>query len=238
MFKRLDTSNLGGYPLTQFDVAWLQESFRSAFAALADFIGDKVIISGMTEVAGTVTAGWISIGGEIVPFEAGAIGSGEFLIEETSIPRTFHDGGVYNVRIQRKARFSAGGPFNYSDLLRTGTMRAFKTAFDALVVAYNAHTHNWASITDKPAGYITFVGTQAIGNIVTDNFVTITIPDQGGTNYMIAGSLRGLSSNPDLDDDVSWVVKILSSTQFTVAIREYNTALQNLVFDFAIIKSL
>lgn len=239
MYQRIDFTNLGGYPLAQEDLDWMQKSFRDAFAAIADLIGDKVIISGVVEAAGSVSAGWISLGGELVPFQAGAISvDNKYIIDETTTALVFHDGSNNGVLISRIARFSAGGPYDYNDLVRTGTIKSFKAAFDALVAAYNVHTHAWADITGKPAGYITYVGSQAIGDISSDKIVTITIPDQGGTNYMIAGSLRGLNSNPDQDNDVMWIVSIVDATHFKVAIREVNPVVQNLVFDYAIIKTL
>ncbi len=123
MNKRLDLSKLGGYPLSQKDLDWMQVSWRGAFAAMSGLIGDKVIISGMTEAAGSVSAGWISINNELVPFLAGAIGSGEFIIDETSETLVFKDGVGKIVRYERVARFSAGGAYQYSDLKRVCTIK-------------------------------------------------------------------------------------------------------------------
>lgn len=123
MNKRLDLTKLGGYPLTQKDADWLQESYRFALAAMSNMIGDKVILYGMTEGGGNVTAGWISINGELLPFEAGAIGTGEFIIDELVTSRTFNDGITKDVRFERVAKFSAGGPHNYADLVRLGTLK-------------------------------------------------------------------------------------------------------------------
>lgn len=123
MNRRLDLSKLGGYPLTQKDLDWMQVSYRGAFAALSNFTGSMVIIAGMQEAAGAVTAGWISINGELVPFAEGVIGTGEFIIDETSTALVFEDGISKIVRFERIARFSSGGPYQYADLKRPGTIK-------------------------------------------------------------------------------------------------------------------
>lgn len=130
MYKRIDFSNLGGYPLTQQDHEWLQSSYRSAFSMIANLAGDQVILTGMEEAGGEVTAGWISINGELVPFAAGAIGTGEFRLQETAVSRTFNDGVAKDVRFEKVAIFSAGGPYNYADLVRIGNLVNFWTAGD------------------------------------------------------------------------------------------------------------
>lgn len=124
MNKRIDLTKLGGYPLAQEDLDFMQSSYRSAMAALADLIGDKVIISGMVEGGGAVTAGWIAIGGELVPFEAGAIGTGEFIIDELITPLVFEDGVSKDVLYTRIAKFSAGGPYSYADLTRIEVLKS------------------------------------------------------------------------------------------------------------------
>jgi hypothetical protein len=123
MYKRIDLTKLGGYPLAQEDLDWLQNSYRNTFASLANFIGDKVIIDGMVEAGGNVSAGWISMGGEIVPFLGGTIGTGTFMIDELITPLVFDDGVSKDVLYERVAKFSVTGTFNYSDLKRINTLK-------------------------------------------------------------------------------------------------------------------
>jgi len=123
MNKRLQLTYLGGYPLSQKDLDWMQVSYRGAFAAMSALIGDSVIISGMVEAGGNVSGGWISINNELLPFVGGAIGSGEFIIDETSETLVFHDGLGKITRFERVARFSVGGPYQYSNLKRVPTIK-------------------------------------------------------------------------------------------------------------------
>jgi hypothetical protein len=118
MNRRIDFSNLGGYPLAQEDLDWMQTSYRNAFASIASMLGDKVIISGMDEVGGNVNAGWVAIGGELLPFSAGAIGTGEIIIVETPTSLTFHDGNDKPVLFERIARFGSPGTYAYADFRR------------------------------------------------------------------------------------------------------------------------
>jgi len=130
MNKRIDFSNLGGYPIAEEDFEWMQSSYRNAFAALSGLIGNNTIVSGMVETGGNVTSGWLSINGELVPFIGGTIGTGEFIIDETSTPLVFDDGISRAALFERVARFSAGGTYNYAQLTRPGTIKEMWQRFD------------------------------------------------------------------------------------------------------------
>lgn len=122
MNKRIDFTNLGGYPLAQEDLDWLQSSFRSAFGMIATMVGDLVIVTGMEDVAGVLNPGWVSIGGELLPFAGGAIGGGEIAVVETATPLTFKDGNSKDVLYEKVAQFSAGGAYDYADFKRLSTL--------------------------------------------------------------------------------------------------------------------
>lgn len=123
MNKRIDFTKLGGYPLAQEDLNWLQSSYRNALGALANLVGDKVILTGMVEGGGNVTAGWISLNGELIPFAAGAIGTGEFTVTDTPTALVFNDGNSKEVLFEKIAQFSAGGAYAYADLKRIDTLK-------------------------------------------------------------------------------------------------------------------
>jgi microcystin-dependent protein len=123
MNKRIDFTKLGGYPLAQEDLDWMQSSYRAALAALANMAGNQVILTGMAEAGGNVTAGWISLNGELIPFAAGAIGTGEYVVTETPTSLVFNDGNSKEVLFEKIAQFSAGGPHLYSNLKRIDTLK-------------------------------------------------------------------------------------------------------------------
>lgn len=119
MNQRIDFSNNGGFPATQDTFAFMQQSYRGAFAALAGFFGDKVVVSGCVEAGGSVSDGWIAVGGELIPFEGGPIAS-NIIIQETSEAVTFEDNAERPVYFRRIARFGSPGGFPYSELRRPG----------------------------------------------------------------------------------------------------------------------
>jgi len=124
MNKRIDFSNLGGYPLAQEDLEWLQSSYSNTFGAIAALIGNMTIINGMIPMGGgNISNGWVSINNELLPFIGGALGSGDFIIEETANALTFNDGVSRNVLFNKVARLSVGGAYNYSQLIRLSSLK-------------------------------------------------------------------------------------------------------------------
>src|ERR1035437_1049766 len=117
MNKRIDFTNNGGFPLTQYTLNLMQGSYRKAFMAFAGFVGDKVIVSGMDEVGGNVTNGWLSYGGELIPFVGGAIAA-DIVVTETPISRQFEDNLSHNVYFEKVAQFGGPATFAYADLVR------------------------------------------------------------------------------------------------------------------------
>lgn len=123
MNKRIDLTKLGGFPVTQYTLDWMQDSYRSAFAALAIFIGDKVVLHGVENLAGTVSDGWVSLNGELLPFVGGLVAA-DCVVVETTEDRLFQDGNTKTVYYKRIVTFGAGaGSFPFADLQRIGTLK-------------------------------------------------------------------------------------------------------------------
>jgi hypothetical protein len=128
MNKKIDFSQLGGFPATQYMTSFMQDSYRLALAAMADFVGDKVILSGMNEIGGNVTDGWISLGGELLPFTGGPLAADDTVITvETPENRVFDDGTSKQVYFTKVARIGSPGGFPYSDLKRVDTLAGHLT---------------------------------------------------------------------------------------------------------------
>lgn len=243
MNKQINFSNLGGFPLTQDALQFMQESYTQSLASLAKLVGDKVIIWGMVENAGIISEGAISYNGEIIPFIQSPV-QAKLVVDIVPADATFEDDTIQTVYSTKIATTAATGGFDYSELKRLDTNIAIQERLAAHLQAYLLHTHSWNNITERPAGFITHVNSAFIGNIgsssgARDNNVVISIPDQGvGQNYIVAGALRGVQSDLFLDNDVSFVVGRLTPTSFTISLREYEAVTQDLRFDYAIIKSL
>jgi hypothetical protein len=238
MNRRINFTNLGGYPLAQEDLDWMQTSYRNAFAGLAVLVGDKVIISGVVEAGGIVTNGWISMNGELLPFIGGAIAGGTFIIDEAAASLVFNDGTNNNVLFERVARFSTGGGYNYIDLVRLDSLKTQAQNFLNLLNAFNTHTHSYNNLTDLPAAKIVYKGSKHIGDVnPTDMSLQVFIPDQPNTAYMVIGILRGVDSNMALDNKVICSVSDYDKAvdHFNLVLHEVNGDNQNLWFDFIII---
>jgi len=124
MNKRIDFSFNGGFPATQYTTAFLQDSFRGAFIAMAGLIGDKVIVAGMQEAGGNVSNGWISYNGELIPFTGGPFNAdSKVTIVETPASRVFDDGQPHDVYFEKVAKLGSVGLFPYSDLKRIGQLK-------------------------------------------------------------------------------------------------------------------
>lgn len=116
--KRFNFNQIGGMPLTQDRLAWMQESYiggLNALAAMARPISQPVVVSGMeltTDLTtnDTVSDGWIFHPEHgLIPFFGGKHdGKGVVYLTETS-PLVFANGASYNVQISIYAKLQQGG---------------------------------------------------------------------------------------------------------------------------------
>lgn len=115
--NRLKLDNLGGLPLTQDILAFLQSSGHDALGALAVLSGELVIIHGVVTAGGSNSNGWVAINGELLPFEGGTI-TGTVSIIETITQKTYEDDGDKDLLIARKVANTVAGTFNLADFKR------------------------------------------------------------------------------------------------------------------------
>jgi hypothetical protein len=118
MNKRIDLTNLGGFPLEQDTLNYMQSSYDAAFQAVAMLCGNKTILSGVVNTAGVVSDGWISYNNELLPFIGGALGV-QVVIQETPAAdqTTFQDGTKHDIYFTKVATCGAVGSFPFSDLV-------------------------------------------------------------------------------------------------------------------------
>lgn len=117
MNKRIDFTNIGGFPFTQDTLKFMQESYRGAFSSLAAMIGNKTIVSGVEVASGNVTDGWISYQGELIPFIGGVAGS-DIIITENATNATFEDENEFPTYFTKIATCGVGGAFPFAELVR------------------------------------------------------------------------------------------------------------------------
>jgi hypothetical protein len=118
--NRIDLTKLAGFPGGQKTFKFLQDNYSDGLGAIAKFIGNKKIITGVENVGGIVSDGWVVIDGELLFFQGGAVGTKIIVVETADVtPVTFADGSTQNVYFTRKATFGTGvGEFLYSELTR------------------------------------------------------------------------------------------------------------------------
>lgn len=234
MNKRIDFTNLGGLPVDQDTLAFMQASYRDALGALANLCGNKTILFGVETVGGNTSNGWIVVDGELMPFIGGATGTG-VVITETSVSLPFDDGQSRAVEFTKIAQFGTPQTFAFSELTRIGTLKQMRADLTDAIDDIANHTHTFASLTENPfKGF----GSFDLGNVpASDGYYTINFPvAQPDANYRIIGTMRGKNSNLDFDNDVSWVVGKFTTAGFELGVREYVPAAQNLAFDYMIIR--
>lgn len=119
MNKRIDFSNLGGFPLEQDTLDFMQSSYRSALSAIANLCGNKVILTGVEVFGSTVSDGWIAYNGDLIPFVGGAVAASVIIVETPAdFPSTFEDGNERDVYFTKVATCGIGGSFPFTDLIR------------------------------------------------------------------------------------------------------------------------
>lgn len=253
--NKIDFSHKPDFPFNAATLEYVQGQIL-LLQQLSVANGALYILSGCEDVGGNVSAGYVVINGEVLPFEAGTLGTDVVIVENVR-SKTFKDSVIRNFYKDRSARFgSVGTTYAWADFERCsptdGILKRMRVAEDlltthtaqiaALDAAMSTHTHSWANITGKPNSYIVYSASIYLGEVgaaggIADSIFTIPIPTQDNTNYIIAGSLLG-THNTDLniDNDVSWVVGDKQLSSFKIAIREYSPVIQDLKFEFAIIK--
>ncbi|HLO38380.1 MAG TPA: hypothetical protein VK173_07820 [Lacibacter sp.] len=115
MNKRIDLTQVGGFPFTQEILDFMQISYREAFKGIAVLCGNKTILSGVVVTGGSVSSGWISYNGELIPFIGGSTGA-DVVVEETSSDLTFEDAVDRPVLFTKVAYIGSPATFPFSDL--------------------------------------------------------------------------------------------------------------------------
>lgn len=114
--NHINFSHLGGLPLTQQRLDFMQQSYLSAFGAMAKLCGDKVILHGVEVTGGSVSDGWIAYNGELIFFAGGSVAS-DVVITDTPVAFTYGDASVHNVQFTKVATCGPIGSFLFADLV-------------------------------------------------------------------------------------------------------------------------
>jgi hypothetical protein len=259
--NKFDFSIAGGFPATQDVLDFLQGAYTESFLAIGKAIAgtastDMAIISGCAVSGGTTSNGYIVANGEILPFVGGNTAATIVILEATLPGITYQSGITEFPRHQRYATFGTGSgsiawmPSNtLGDISLISTLLVQKAALDnamstivSLNNSLNNHIttggHNWAQINNKP---ILLTSTIYLGDISgSDGYYMVNFPQPISGIYYVVGTLRtNFTSDADANynNDCSFVIYSRTATYFKLAVREYGSVVQDLWFDYMVIRA-
>lgn len=145
-----------GFPGTNKTLRFIQDAFREPLESLAKLAGEKTILTGVVNTGGTVSQGFITYNGEIIPFQAGPYASTVTIIE--SIENVAYNTDANDDTILDSlpayrtiyARCGTGGSviFPYSDLSRLKTVKELSNfTLPANIVTDSNYVHTDANFT-------------------------------------------------------------------------------------------
>lgn len=111
MKKKIDFSKQGGFPFTQATLEFMQASYKSILQMLISYLGvphfGHYILSGV-ETSGTyLTAGWVVVDGEVLPFKQSVKGAApKIVVKESKRAVIFKNSISQEVYIDRWAEIS------------------------------------------------------------------------------------------------------------------------------------
>ncbi len=155
MGKSINFSQLGGYPLCQDDIDYLQQAYSEIFTALGSIGGTVpysvkgMVVSG---AGNTASDGWFYYLGDFIKFTGGTVvptGTDVAMVSITtsSLPLTFYDSSAQDVIIEKTATLVAGpsstgaGGFPLSSLVPFGVALGLnyrESAWNSIAVATGA----------------------------------------------------------------------------------------------------
>lgn len=139
MHKYINFAALGGYPLTQDDMDFLQSSYTDAVTALLapyNVAGSAIAINGMsvTDSGNTVSTGWFIYNNELLPFIGSTVtpGVGEvalIAISTTATSLTFDDGSEPDVVFNKTGILTVGASTTDATHFPVSSLVSFGKAF-------------------------------------------------------------------------------------------------------------
>jgi hypothetical protein len=183
MHKGFDFAQLGGMPLNQQRLEWMQAAYSELAGGLAAFFGNNVIVSGCIVAGNNVSDGWIVVNGELLPFVGSRTGVLDtFLIQEARTPLTFKDGSSRNVQFSRFAQFgSSAGAIRWDSLKRLPT--------PASISAHLADTKNPHKVDKTQVGLGNLPNAKTDDPTVSDSNILATSKAVGSLQKRVNDSI-------------------------------------------------
>ncbi|MDE3185291.1 MAG: hypothetical protein KGM16_17905 [Bacteroidota bacterium] len=175
--NRIDLTQLGGFPLEQDTLKFMQDNAADAFSAIAKLCGDKTILTGVVKTGSLVSDGWIAYGGELIKFVGGNYAAQVVISETAAVDQAlFEDGSTKDVYFTKIATCGAAGSFPFSDLKPAGMVPK------GIISMWSG------AIVDIPWGYALCDGTNGTPNLSGRFIVGYNATD---TDYNAIGKSGG-----------------------------------------------
>lgn len=232
--KTLLLDKLGGAPLTQDALKWVQDGTTESVGAIAQAFGNYVILSGVELIGPNLTSGWIIVGGEVIRF-IGGLNAARVQLNDIQTPRLYADGQNKDFYFERVATpTSAVGTdnsFAFTDLIRIDALLSFQATVKAFIV--NTNVQIAALIAQQR---VLYSGSISLPDVFTDNLITVAHNQNILIPYTVVGVLVSQGADWNIDNDVFWMVKNCIANEFKLALREVANNVQNLRFEYLLIR--
>jgi len=198
MNKYIDFTKLEGLATYQDTLAFLQESYRGAFAGIAASFGNHVIISGVADLGANWGDGWVVIDGELLPF-AGGLKAAQVIVEELTDTEVFGDDSIQTVYFTKRAKCASAGGTDMVDFVRLSTFANISTGLANLITTVASLAtvptgviQMWPNVA-APAGWILCNGSNVSRTTYADLFAVIgtTFGAGDGSTTFTLPDLRG-----------------------------------------------
>jgi hypothetical protein len=152
----IDFTKYGQFPVSEETFDFMQNMILLA-ARTASLGGTKYILSGCTESGNTVSAGYVVVDGEILPFSGGAKGT-YVVISETKNSVQVYETNYADIYTDRKVIFGTGsGQIAWSDFKNYTDLATMSTKLASLLTNFTNHINNhtvaWANVSGKPSAF-------------------------------------------------------------------------------------
>lgn len=121
--RRIDFSNLGGFPFSATRLNYMQQSFTEPLVSLAKLIGNNTIVCGVTVAGSNVSDGWIVYDNELLFFAGGPLSAGVVVQETAELTMAFEDATNHGIHFNKYATCGVPATFQFSDLKRINTLQ-------------------------------------------------------------------------------------------------------------------
>jgi hypothetical protein len=195
--NRIDFTKTGGILRSQELWNFLQQSYTTLFMGLANLIGNNVIVAGVADLGANYGDGWVSIGGELLPF-VGGLKASRIIVVETITQKPYGDGVSKDAFYTRVAQCASSGGTAFtsftrlSDLTQLATTSYVDTRFTNLINAAPSALDTLKELADALGDDANFASTMTTalagkvakaGDTMTGN---LTIPDGTAANHAVS----------------------------------------------------